>query len=53
MGRARVTIDLEPSDRRRLEAFAAANERKLSQELRLAIRYYLDARSRELAGVRP
>lgn len=40
--RNRVTFDLEPSERKRLQAEAASNERTLAQELRLAVREYLD-----------
>lgn len=44
--RTRLTLDLDPGERKRLEALAAENERSLSQECRLAIRQYLEKLSR-------
>jgi hypothetical protein len=44
--RTRITLDLDPSERKRLQSHADANERSLSQELRLAVREYLDKLNR-------
>jgi len=40
--RSRFTFELDPIDRRRLQANADANGRTLSSEFRLAVRDYLD-----------
>lgn len=44
--RTRITLDLDPSERKRLQSYADENERSLSQELRLAVREYLEKLSR-------
>jgi hypothetical protein len=41
----RITINLEPSERKRLIATAAANDRSIAAEARVAIRAYLDAQA--------
>jgi hypothetical protein len=38
----RITINLEPNERKRLIALAAANDRSIAAEARIAIRAYLD-----------
>lgn len=41
--RTRIAVDLDPTERKRLQSLADENERSLAQECRLAIRRHLDA----------
>ena len=45
--RKRVTVDLELSEIRQLDALGAQSERSRSQQIRLAIREHLDRESRK------
>jgi hypothetical protein len=40
--RTRILVDLEPSQRKRLQSNADDHERSLAAEVRLALREYLD-----------
>lgn len=48
----RITINLEPSERKRLIATAAANDRSIAAEARVAIRAYLDSQASDSKGKR-